>query len=182
MSIPINSQYAWMLKLKGPRHMLKAIELYGVREIVGKQHNPTIMGWAREVGVDLIYKEDEIPWCGLATAVVLKRAERPNPLTGWDMLRALKYTLWGVPVKKSDAAYGDLLIFSRSGGGHVGWYVGEDDECYHVLGGNQGNMYNIIRIEKTRLHAVRRAPYTNQPAEVKKYRLKATGGVSKDES
>ena len=34
---------------------------------------------------------------------------------------------------------GDILTFKRNGGGHVGLYVGEDKDCYHVLGGNQGN-------------------------------------------
>jgi cell wall-associated NlpC family hydrolase len=34
---------------------------------------------------------------------------------------------------------GDVLVFRRGGGGHVALYVGEDEEAFHVLGGNQAD-------------------------------------------
>ena len=46
---------------------------------------------------------------------------------------------------------GCVLVFTRKGGGHVGLYVGEDRTHFHVLGGNQGNAVNVMRLEKSRL-------------------------------
>jgi hypothetical protein len=34
--------------------------------------------------------------------------------------------------------------------GHVGFYVGEDDANFHILGGNQGNAVNVSRYPKAR--------------------------------
>ena len=46
-------------------------------------------------------------------------------------------------------------MFSRAGGGHVGFYVGEDRFYYRVLGGNQQNAVNVMRIAKSRCVAIR---------------------------
>jgi hypothetical protein len=46
-------------------------------------------------------------------------------------------------------------VFSRKGGGHVGFYVGEDKTYFHVLGGNQSNAVNVMRIAKARCVAIR---------------------------
>jgi hypothetical protein len=48
-----------------------------------------------------------------------------------------------------------VLVFQRPGGGHVGFYVGEDATAYHVLGGNQGDAVTIARIAKARCVARR---------------------------
>jgi hypothetical protein len=47
-------------------------------------------------------------------------------------------------------APGAVLVFEREGGGHVGFYVGEDSTHYHVLGGNQGDAVSIVRIARSR--------------------------------
>jgi hypothetical protein len=52
-------------------------------------------------------------------------------------------------------APGAVLVFEREGGGHVGFYVGEDGTSYHVIGGNQGDAVSVARIAKTRLVASR---------------------------
>jgi cell wall-associated NlpC family hydrolase len=77
---------------------------------------------------------------------------------------------------------GDTLVFKRPGGGHVGIYVGEDSQCYHVMGGNQSNAYGFTRIAKGRLVAARRPKYINQPENVRVIHLAATGAISKDEA
>ena len=77
---------------------------------------------------------------------------------------------------------GDVLVFSRNGGGHVGFYVGEDTTHYHVLGGNQSDSVNIARIAKNRLFGIRRAEYNNKPKGVIKVILDADGAVSTNES
>ncbi|RZL82832.1 MAG: hypothetical protein EOP66_04490 [Sphingomonas sp.] len=50
---------------------------------------------------------------------------------------------------------GVTLVFGREGGGHVGFYVGEDDHAYHAIGRNQSNSVCITRIAKSRLIAAR---------------------------
>jgi hypothetical protein len=78
---------------------------------------------------------------------------------------------------------GDVLVFTRhGGGGHVGFYVGEDETCYHVLGGNQSNMVNTTRILKSRCFGIRRCPWrVVQPTNVRVIQLAATGSISNNE-
>ncbi len=77
---------------------------------------------------------------------------------------------------------GDVLIFARNGGGHVGLYAGEDDDAWHTLGGNQSDAVNIKRIAKGRLYAARRPAYRAQPANVRRIRLAANGVLSANEA
>jgi len=69
---------------------------------------------------------------------------------------------------------GCILTFTRAGGGHVGFYVGEDDTHLHVLGGNQGDAVSITRIARNRLSEMR---WPNEiPLPVARVvRLKANG-------
>lgn len=173
----ISRSYRWLAQEPAPRHLLKAIELYGVTETVGPQHNPVIMGWAKEVGLDNVYKSDEIPWCGLYVAIVMHRAGRPvvqGPL--W----ALNWNNFGVRVQVP--MLGDVLTFTRKSGGHVGFYVGEDETAYHVLGGNQGNKVCVSRILKKRLSQARRPEYRSQPTNIRRIMLASNGVISTDES
>lgn len=175
--------YGWLLKEPGPLMIKKALELYGTKEALGKPNNPVILAWAKEVGGNVadVYKADEIPWCGLFMAVVAKRSGKQVVK---DPLWALN---WGTFGKHTDVPMlGDVLVFVRKTAdgkkaGHVGLYVGEDDKCYHVLGGNQSDSVNITRIEKSRLYAARRPNYNVQPANVRRVKLKATGAVSINE-
>lgn len=169
--------YAWLQTESAPRHLLKAMELYGTEEIIGTIHNPVIMGWARELNIQDIYKNDEIPWCGLFMAVVMKRADR-EPVK--EFLRARAWETFGV--NSPDPSLGDILVFKRSGGGHVGIYVGEDSKAYHVLGGNQGNAVSIVRIDKARCVAVRRPDYHTPPLNIRSITLASNGKLSSNEA
>ena len=40
------------------------------------------------------------------------------------------------------------MVFSRGSGGHVALYCSEDDDYYHIIGGNQGDKVSIIRHSK----------------------------------
>jgi uncharacterized protein (TIGR02594 family) len=172
----LSKQFQWLSLEEGPKHLLKAIELYGTKEIVGPKHNPVIMGWAKELGITY-YKNDEIPWCGLFMAIVIKRADR-TPVK--DPLRALSWVNFGKEVK--DPMLGDILTFKRDGGGHVGIYCGENKSVYYVLGGNQGNTVSIVPIAKSRLFEVRRPEYNNQPTNIRKIQLEAGGKLSTNEA
>lgn len=164
-----------------PRVIQEALALHGTLEAPGAANNPVIVNWAKEVGKDIAaaYGADSIPWCGLFAAVVVKRAGKPviaGPL--W----ARNWAKFGQPAPR--ASLGDVLVFQRAGGGgHVGFYVAEDDSAYHVLGGNQGDRVSIARIAKSRCIAARRPIWDRaQPASVKPYTLAANGRLSENEA
>jgi uncharacterized protein (TIGR02594 family) len=170
--------YNWLKEEKSPKILVEAVKHIGVKEIVGKAHNPVILGWAGAVGLKSIYTNDEIPWCGLfiaycAHAAGLQVVERP--------LWALNWAKYGNKV--DEPMLGDILTFKRNGGGHVGIYVGEDTNYYHVLGGNQNNSVSVTRIAKSRLHQARRTAWkVAQPANVRKVFLEAKGAITTNES
>lgn len=175
-------QYAWLTAEPSPRILVEALKLYGTKEVKGVGNNPTILAWAKEIGgvAGSWYNEDAKAWCGLFMAVCCKRAGLDIP-AGFDALRALKWGAWGTPVK--DPMLGDILTFAREGGGHVGLYVGEDDEAYHVLGGNQSDQVNIMRIDRKRLNAARRTKWkVAQPDNVRRIFLDPNGQISQNEA
>lgn len=173
-------RYAALSKERAPRMLLEALALYGTLEKPGAANNPTIIAWAKEVGgaVADVYKADSIPWCGLFMAVVAKRStwEPPrNPL--W----ALSWSAFGKPVDVP--MLGDVLVFTRNGGGHVGIYVGEDATAYHVLGGNQSDAVTITRIARGRLYTARQSAWKRAaPAARRRIFWGATGPVSTNEA
>jgi uncharacterized protein (TIGR02594 family) len=173
--------YDYLKKEKSPKILLEALKHLGVKEIVGSQHNPIILNWAEELGLEKIYKSDEIAWCGLFIAFVCHQAGLEKPFTNQQSLWALNWNKFGT--KQSVAMLGDVLTFRRKSGGHVGIYVGEDNFCYHVLGGNQNNSVSIVRIEKTRLSQIRRTSWKiKQPDNVRIIKLNSNGKISENES
>jgi len=173
------SSYPWLSTIQLPGLVREGMATLGTREVVGPQHNPVILGWAKEVGLEAVYRADETPWCGLWMAVVAQRA-------GWSVVHG---PLWARNWARFGAAspepgLGDVLAFTRpNGGGHVGLYIAEDDEAFHVLGGNQGDAVSIARIAKARLIAARRPVWrVAQPASVKPYRITRAGTLSTNEA
>jgi uncharacterized protein (TIGR02594 family) len=110
-------------------------------------------------------------------AVVAKRAGKEPPA---HPLWAFSWSSFGA--KASAAALGDVLVFTRNGGGHVALYVGEDREAFHCLGGNQSDRVCITRILKSRLYAARRPLYRVKPANVRPIHLDAAGALSRNEA
>lgn len=162
-------KYKWLHQEQSPRHLMKAIELYGTTELIGPQNNPIIMSWAHETNLKY-YTNDEIPWCGLYMAIIMKRSGRDVVK---DPLWARNWANFGVKIETP--MLGDILVFSRGNGGHVGLYIFENKTHYGVLGGNQGDTVSIVMIAKNRLIASRRPPYINQPLNVRKIILDSTG-------
>jgi len=170
--------YTFLKTEKSPRILVEAVKMMGTKEIKGSKHNPEIMRWAKVVGLEKTYTADEIPWCGLAMAYAAHMAGLEVPKIS---LRALAWNQFGVQVQ--EAMLGDILTFTRKGGGHVGIYVGEDKDCYHVLGGNQSDAMNVTRILKSRLSQIRRTKWKiAQPINVRKIELDAKGIISKNEA
>lgn len=163
-----------------PKMVTTAFELYGIHEAPGSVDNPTIMAWAKETGLDRQgYNHDSVPWCGLFMALVAKRSGYPVPV---HPLWALNWASFGK--KGLQPCLGDTLVFVRPSGGHVGLYIGEDREAYHVLGGNTSDQVKIARIEKERLRAVRSPIFKiGRPASSKPYMLSNLGKpISKNEA
>lgn len=178
MTLP--KPYAWLADEPGPRLMKEMLALHGTVEAKGSRNNPLILKWAKSIGLGKVYKADSVAWCGLTVAYAASQA-------GWDhaprgnALWARNWAAWGDAADKP--MLGDVLVFVRKGGGHVGIYVAEDATAYHVLGGNQGDAVTIKRIAKNRLLAARRCPWrVNQPGNVRRVIVAASGGLSKNEA
>lgn len=173
------SAYRWLADVRVPPLMLqRALALYGVKEAYGPANNATILAWAKEVGVEHEYTADSVPWCGLFMAVCARRADKQPPQSP---LWALNWAKFGEDA--GQPCLGDVLVFVRPGGGHVGLYIGEDKDAYHVLGGNTADAVSIARIDKHRLYAARHpiwaicAPPSRQP-----HILAAGGELSTNEA
>ena len=170
--------YTWLKDEKSPKILVEAVKHIGTKEIVGKNHNKKILGWAEALGLKSVYTNDEIPWCGLFIAYCCHA----------QGLEVVKHPLWALNWNKYGNVaqipmLGDILTFTRNGGGHVGIYVGEDTNCYHVLGGNQNNQVNIVRIEKSRLSQARRTAWKiAQPSNVRVVKLETKGEISNNEA
>jgi uncharacterized protein (TIGR02594 family) len=183
MKLP--SKYKWLLNIGIlPRTIELSIELLGVQEVVGKGSNKTIISWRDDLNQEGVsikgFSDDDIAWCGLFVAFItfMRRGESKDVVK--DPLWARNWVNYGIKSKKP--SLGDVLVFKRNGGGHVGFYIAEDSFYYHVIGGNQGNRVSITRIEKSRLLEARSPIYNNKPNSVKPYLVSASGSISKNEA
>lgn len=136
-----------------PIWMREARRQMGILEVPGSKSNPTILGWAKALGgwVANFYKDDDTPWCGLFAAhcigLTLPAEKLPT-----NYLSALAWADFGI---QCEPVIGAVLVFRRNGGGHVGFYAGENDDSYVVLGGNQGNSVKLSNVEKRRCIGIR---------------------------
>jgi uncharacterized protein (TIGR02594 family) len=133
-----------------PRWFATAKKLFGIREVPGPKHDSRILGWLKKLGA--WWADDETPWCGVFVAYCMQANGIAFPKAYY---RAKEWESWGSLLRRDRLAPGAVLVFHRSGGGHVGFYVGEDRNHYYVLGGNQSNAVNVVKIAKTRLTASR---------------------------
>jgi uncharacterized protein (TIGR02594 family) len=132
--------------------MQEAIRLIGTKEVPGSADNQLILTWAESLDKDIAdtYTDDSIPWCGLFTAHCIQTGGF-EPVD--EPLWALNWAHFGYELE--EPAFGAILSFSRNGGGHVGFYISEDDEYYHVLGGNQMDMVCIKKVAKANCKGIR---------------------------
>lgn len=154
--------------MSDPNWLGIARKYVGTREIPGPKHNATITGWLRRLKSWI--KDDETPWCGTFVAAVMQEAGLPY---AENYFRAKAWADYGSRLQTHLLAPGAILVFARDGGGHVGFYVGEDANFYHVLGGNQSNSVNTTRIAKSRLIASRWPK--GQPVKGQSVWLKSNG-------
>lgn len=180
MKLP--NRYMWLSTEGAPKMLVEAIKHYGLLEVTGKENHPDIMRWAKEVGVNSYYPNDETPWCGLFMGIVAKRCGYGfNNTQTRNLLRAKDWATWG-EARKGPAKLWDVLVFSRSGGGHVGFYVGENKTSYLVFGGNQSNSVSLAWIAKDRCISIRKPIYKiGEPSNVRTIKLLDSGELSKNE-
>lgn len=160
--------FEWLATEPTTRMIEEALRYYGTTEDLSSNNNATILQWANTIGGNVadVYKADSVPWCGLYMAIVAKNAGKhvvDEPL--WALNWGNFGTLATTPM------LGDVLVFTRltpegNHAGHVGIYVGENENNYFVLGGNQSDKVCITSMPKSRLYVCRRPNYHIQPNSV----------------
>lgn len=131
----------------------EAQHLMGTKEGRGSTDNPEILDWAENL--DIHYSADDVPWCGLFVAHCVGATLPQEPLPA-NPLGARQWEKFG---ESTAPRVGAVMVFwrlSRHGGkGHVGFYVGEDDDAYQILGGNQSDCVCLTWLSKSRFVGAR---------------------------
>lgn len=134
--------------------LIEAEKHIGQREVPG----PGSSAWIRSLwqGLkggqwfwDAIGKGDDskLPWCGAFVAYCMQATSNPYA-TKYASAKA--WLDWGIEL--SGPAVGAVVVFSRDGGGHVGFVTGRDTlGRLTVLGGNQGNAVSIAPFDHARV-------------------------------
>jgi uncharacterized protein (TIGR02594 family) len=116
----------------------------GQRETHGSNRSPWLDRLWRMLGKAWLIGQ---PWCGAAVARWM-RSQGVRPPANFE--RALAWAEWGVPL--DTPVVGCVVVFRRTGGGHVGLLAGEDERGrLLVLGGNQNNTASIAPFEGDRV-------------------------------
>ena len=122
----IADSFSWMEIARG--------EL-GQKEVKGAKHNPRIIEYHKTT--TLKGTTDEIPWCSSFVNWVMKQAGYP----GTNSAAARSWLNYGQ--RLAAPVPGCIVVLSREGGGHVGFYMGQDSYGLKILGGNQGDAVTV---------------------------------------
>ena len=159
--------------------LLEAQRCIGITEDRGPGSNPLIIGWGKRLKIS--YGNDETPWCGLFVAHCIGSQLTSEPLP-INPLGARNWVRLGVACAMPQP--GAVMVFWRksraSGLGHVAFYVGEDANSFHVLGGNQGDTVSVTRMARDRFIAAR-WPSTAPPPTGRPRLLTPQGALSTNE-
>lgn len=119
----------------------------GIEEISGDQHNPEILKYAHDTGIQGV-TTDEIPWCSTYVNWVAWKCGLQH--SGKSNARS-----WlNVGQRVFSPEPGDVVVFWRedpqSWKGHVGFFIGFSPDLSRVycLGGNQGNRVSVSAYRK----------------------------------
>lgn len=130
-----------------------ALGQYGIREIVGREHNPEVVKYFNEIGFTNI-KDDETSWCSAALGWCAMKAG----LSHTKSLAARSWLNWGMEVQEPQL--GDVAVFWRidpnGPQGHAGLFIRKGESIIWVLGGNQGNSFSISPYPANQLLGYRR--------------------------
>lgn len=118
----------------------------GVEEISGKEHNPKIIEYHQTTSLKAT--DDETSWC----SSFVNWCVEVSGFQGTKSAAARSWLNWGESL--NEPREGCIIVFKRGNKpwqGHVGFYIGSQDNHILVLGGNQGNEVNISSYPKSRL-------------------------------
>lgn len=159
-----------------PAWLLQARRDLGVREIAGAPTAPRISQMLQQLGA--WWRDDETPWCGVAEAAWFA-ASGIAPPKAW--YRAKAWLDWGQVLPAP--AVGCVVVFERTGGGHVGLVVGADDAGrLLVLGGNQGDRVCIAPFDPARVRGYRWPAGETLPLLAQLPVTMAAGAASRNEA
>jgi uncharacterized protein (TIGR02594 family) len=131
----------------------EAKHLMGTKEGRGDLNNPEILDWAKDL--DIKYPGDDVAWCGLFVGHCVG-STLPQEILPGNPLGARQWERFGEP---TSPRVGAVMVFWRiskqSGKGHVGFYVGEDNDAYQILGGNQSDSVCLTWLSKSRFLGAR---------------------------
>lgn len=114
------------------------------REIPGKAENPWIVSLWKAIKRGGI-KSESVPWCAAFVGACLETVG----IVSTRFESAASYTTWGQALPAP--AMGCIVVFTRDGGGHVGFCVGmTHDGDLLILGGNQGDAVTIAAFRRDR--------------------------------
>lgn len=130
--------------------MTKYDELYavakkemGIAELPGKAQNKRILQYHQ--ATSLKATSEETPWCAsFANWCLAQMGEK-----GTNSAAARSFMKWGKPLTKP--VKGCIVVFTRTGGGHVAIFDSMDKNFIYTLGGNQNNSVCIRAYDKSRL-------------------------------
>lgn len=135
--------------MSDPIWLHEARKHLGVREIPGVNHHPLIVRMWKAIKRGGI-KDDETPWCAAFVGFCLENVG----IASSRFESARSYLTWGQ--KLDGPVFGCIVVFTRNGGGHVGFVTGRHfDGRLLVLGGNQGNEVNIRAFPTDRVSGYR---------------------------
>lgn len=135
--------------MSDPKWIALARSMIGVTETPGPDSNPEVVQMFKDIKRGGI-KDDATPWCAAFVGAMLER----SGIKSSRFESAKSYLGWGDDLE--GPMYGCVVVFTREGGGHVGFVVGRDDEGHlMVLGGNQGDAVNIKAFKLDRVSGYR---------------------------
>lgn len=128
-----------------------ASRFVNLMEVKGTMDSPQILSMLR---LDNTWPEhDEVPWCSAFVNYVCF-------VLGISRTKSLAAKSWlqiGTVIELKDArADSDVVILTREGGYHVGFYSSHDDTQVELLGGNQGDKVCLEKFPVSRIVGVRR--------------------------
>lgn len=131
------------------RWIEEARTFLGLKEIKGPKHAQAILDMWKAIKRGGI-KDDETPWCAAFVGACLERVG----IQSTRFESAKSYLGWGEKLDRP--VPGCVVVFTRDGGGHVGFVVGKSPSGnLLVLGGNQGDEVNIREFPLTRVTGYR---------------------------
>ena len=134
---------------KEPVWLIEARKHIGLKEVKGSAHEPEIVQFWKDIKRGGI-KDDETPWCAAFVGAMLER----SGIKSSRFESAKSYLQWGDLL--TQPVVGCVVVFTRDGGGHVGFVVGQDKSGnLLVLGGNQGDAVNVRSFPRTRVSGYR---------------------------